>query len=111
MPDTSHTTAGIPNRRHGLIRETRWNGKRIHVDVGLNPRTGTVCEVFAHGPKVGTEAWAMLQDACVFVSRRRRAGETFEAMERGVLHGEGGEPLSIMGAVIGIAAQVEKEIE
>jgi hypothetical protein len=99
----------LPGRRHSLIREIWWNGNRVHVAVGLNPEY-SVCEVFAHGPKSGTEAWAMLQDACVFLSRRRRAGETFKDMIPGVLHGENGEPLSIMGAVLEVAAEVEKEL-
>ncbi len=90
----------LPNRRPCVTHGLWWHGDRYHVSVGFYPDTGEVGEVFAHGPKVGSDSWALLQDASVQLSRTRQDGKTLSEMAAGAIRGPDGEPMSILGVLL-----------
>lgn len=84
------TRRRLPDRRPHVTREIEWNGHRIVVTVGYNPRDGSVAEVFANA-ETGGHMQAALSDACVVLSI---------ALQHGISPADLGKSLLIVPAFI-----------
>lgn len=60
-------------RRPIVTDVVEWEGRQWHVGVGLNP-DGIAREIFADGVKTGTTIEALVDDACVMVSKLMQDG-------------------------------------
>lgn len=94
----------LPNRRPCETVELMRNGQRYHVSVGFHPETGEVVEVFAYGPKVGSEAAWMLQDVCIAFSHSFQDGKDPADLVAGIIRDDLGKPASIYGEIIDLCA-------
>lgn len=96
----------LPQRRRNEIREVEFSGKTYSVCVGFYPN-GQPAEVFADGPKEGSDMRATLSDACVLISIALQHGVPRAEMEHSLGRvprwTDGQEtdgPASIIGAVV-----------
>ena len=87
----------LPNRRPTETMTIEHLGENYHVSVGFYPDTMTVAEVWARGPKPGSDAWALLQDVAHSMSKEIQAGATPEKIAGRAMRGANGEPLSVYG--------------
>lgn len=99
----------LPNRRPCETFELTRNNQRYHITIGTHPETHEVAEVFAYGPKVGSEAAWMLQDWCIRQSRSFQNGESPSDMVGSVIRDGDGIPASIFGDIIDLCASYEHE--
>lgn len=98
----------LPNRRPNATALVAWQGREIAVSVGFDPATGAPREVFASGPKEGSDMLATLADACVVISLALQHGASPAALARSLLKvpagfdGDGEAPASVIGAVVDV---------
>lgn len=98
----------LPQRRPNATSVIDWAGREIVVAVGFDPATGAPQEVFASGPKEGSDMLATLADACVVISLALQHGATPEELARSLgrvpawsPNGEEADaPASVIGAVL-----------
>jgi hypothetical protein len=104
------TRERLPNRRMANSLDLEFDGLRFAVTVGIYP-DGRPGEVFTHGVKVGSAMDAILDDACVVVSRllQHRVEPADLARSMGRL-GNGSSPASIIGAVVDLTATLAAEV-
>lgn len=100
------TRTPLPARRRNETREVEFGGRGYSVCVGFYD-DGQPAEVFADGPREGSDMRATLSDACVLVSIALQHGITRAELERSLgrvprwtPQGEAEGPASIIGAVI-----------
>ena len=102
----------LANRRPNVTDSIEFGGERFHISVGINPETGQPCEVFAYGPKVGTQMWAMLQEWCIETSHSLQRGRKPENLAKNAQRDEHGNPMSIFGAAYDLLCEwVQPESE
>ena len=79
----------LPSRRPSITRTINWAGKEFSISIGfwLDGRPG---EVFADGPKTGSDMRELLADACIAVSIGLQNGITPAEL----LHSMGRVPIS-----------------
>ena len=94
------TRRQLPTRRPCVTTSVRHGGDTLHVSVGLR-LDGAVAEVFACGPKVGSDALHALEDACVVASLALQHGVPVAALRKSL----GAD--SALAAVLGVAAEEE----
>ena len=61
--------AKLPDRRESHTISVRWpeeTGRRYHITLGHH--AGQIGEAWVHGPKVGSDMGAVLDDACILFS-------------------------------------------
>ena len=104
----------LPNRRRQQTDELRHGEHTFLVSCGFDD-AGRVKEVFAKGFRQGTDMDALIDDAMILLSIAQQHGETAERI-RGSMSRHGGgisaatEPASIIGAVVDLVAEIEREI-
>lgn len=103
----------LPQRRRNETREVEHGGRVYSVCVGFYDN-GQPAEVFADGPREGSDMRATLSDACVLISIALQHGIPRSEMEhslgrvpRWTPQGEAEGPASIIGAVIAAIEPVE----
>lgn len=94
----------LPNRRLIISQSLPWQGNRWLLGVGWDVE-GRVREIFLDGPKIGSDAEAMLGAAAMLISARLQEGAT--AAELGRWLGGKGNPA---GALALLAAEMEAEL-
>lgn len=93
----------IPNRRVATTHDLDYKGKRYHLTVGYNHQYLQPMEAFIHGAKVGSEMDALLDSACILLSKLYQSG----ANPRQVAKSLGGQCL--LGAVAEEVARISEE--
>ena len=89
----------LPNRRLSMTRTVKWGEKSVHVSAGYNPETGLLCEVFAYGPKSGSEASALLTEICIERSKAIQNGTSPDYFAQKCIRNGDGSATSISGVV------------
>lgn len=107
------TRTNLPNRRRNETRDVHFAGRDFMVCVGFY-HDGAPAEVFADGPKEGSDLQATISDACVLISIALQFGITRTELEhslgripRWVDGNETDGPASIIGAIIGAIEPAE----
>ena len=59
--------ARLPDRRPSVVAAIEWQGRSWLVGAGFDGG-GRIREVFLNGPKIGSDAEALLADGCVLIS-------------------------------------------
>jgi hypothetical protein len=102
------TRTPLPQRRRSLTADIEHRGQQITVAIGFD-EAGAPREVFANGPKEGSDMQHILSDACVVISIALQCGVTPAALAHslGTVPGwiDGREqsiPASPVGAILGI---------
>tara|TARA_R110002020_G_scaffold106222_1_gene247346 strand:- start:61 stop:432 length:372 start_codon:yes stop_codon:yes gene_type:complete len=100
----------VPNRRECITRTVKWGERSVHVSIGFNwvsRQLGQIeiCEVFAHGPKAGSEAASLLAEMCIERSKSIQDGTKPDYFARKCVRESDGSPASISGAVADTLAQ------
>ena len=112
------TRVPLPSRRPNAT-STIWHGAhQFTVTVGFGP-DGTPKEVFADGPKSGTDLRHLLADACVWASLLLQFGATTDDLRRSlgrvpVTLREGDEAMaaaSLLGAIADLIAEETPAVE
>lgn len=105
------TRKTLPNRRPSITVETEWQGHRLSVTVGFNPKNGTASEVFADTAS-GGQMQAALRDGCIVASIAMQHGASPAALAKSmsrVADYTGAEgPASPMGAIMEIVAEMQE---
>lgn len=113
--------ARLPDRRPNVTRTVAWGGRGFDLTVGFDPGTGMPREVFASGPREGSDLLATLADACVIVSVALQHGVAPGALHHSLLRvplwadgrNDADGPASPIGAIVGVlveeAAQMTAE--
>lgn len=97
----------LPNRRPSIAATIDWQGKTWLLGTGFD-RGGKVREVFLNGPKIGSDAEALLADACVVISLLLQHGLAAPELARH-LGREGIEPGAPAASPLGhIAEEIAK---
>lgn len=96
----------LPHRRRNETVTIEYWGSEFHVTVGFDA-SGTPREVFATGPKEGSDMQHVLSDACVVVSIALQHDVPAAELRKSLglvpgLHGD--EPASPIGAVLAVVA-------
>jgi hypothetical protein len=100
----------LPNRRAQITDSICWNGRRIHVSAGFTD-DGRILEVFLRGGgKVGSERDHTLDDIAVTLSRLLQHGDQLIAVAAGIGRLPGGEPASVVGAVVDRLLDMERSL-
>jgi hypothetical protein len=106
----------LPNRRMSVVKEVYYNGVKYLVTFGIwRMRIKEVfCASSMCGPLVGSEAHALVTDACILLSLHLQTGATLEKLSKslGQDRTEGaknGPPSSIVGVIVSEALNVEEE--
>ena len=106
----------LPNRRETRTVTFSWKGETYHISLGYRPewtetgdtvkslpivvpKLGPVVEVWARGPKPGSDGWALLQDIAHSMSKELQAGVPPERIAARAMRGANGEPLSLFGVL------------
>ncbi len=103
MTDREH----LPNSRpHTVVTiEHEWAFDRppliIDVGVGRYP-DGRVAEVFADGPKGGSQIHGLLDDVCVLISIMLQHGITPAELAKSLGRVRGNKPASAVGAIMDV---------
>lgn len=102
----------LPNRRPSATRALEWHGREVIVTVGFDPATRQPREVFASGPKEGSDMLAIIADACVVISLALQHGAAPQALAKSLgrvpawQNGEEGEaPASVIGAILEVISE------
>jgi hypothetical protein len=103
------TRVALPNRRPAENRDIDFRGQRLTVTVGFD-LDGCVREVFAVGPKEGSDMLHTIADACVVISIALQHGIAASDLVKslGSVPDWNGTPApaSVIGAVLAIIAEV-----
>lgn len=106
------TRTPLPHRRPSLTRDLTFRGQPLTVTVGFDPE-GRAKEVFAVGPKEGSDMAHTIADACVVISIALQHGiapaELAKSLGSVPSRGAGEEraaPASVIGAVLGCLMEV-----
>lgn len=100
----------LPNRRLTLTDCIRWplDGARVHVSAGF-AEDGRLLEAFLRGGgRVGSERDHLLDDVAVLLSRALQHGDSVAGIAAALGRMPGGEPASIVGAVLDKLAEMER---
>lgn len=108
----------LPNRRHAITERVTWGpdgGFELAVTVGIDPKTGSVREVFIDGHKSGSALEATMDDAAILASMLLqsgfRAADLAERITRNDPRVRPGEAAtSPIGRMLQFAASIETEI-
>ena len=103
MTDRKH----LPNRRPSFNRLIEWRGKDYLLGMGLDPATLMVREIFLDGDKTGSDVEAILDDACILLSRLLQSGSDASDLVQRV--SSGGPADSVLAYVLRLAAQEETD--
>jgi hypothetical protein len=95
----------VPNRRECITHTVKWGERSVHVSIGFDWESRTICEVFAHGPKAGSEAASLLAEMCIERSKSIQDGTPPDYFARKCVRNSDGSPASISGAVADTLAQ------
>ena len=98
------TRQRLPNRREQVTEEIRWlepGGQLYKVSIGLDDER-IVREIWIRSTKIGSDMEALLDDACVLVSRLLQNGAPLEVIVR-TLGREGADPSSPSASILGYA--------
>jgi hypothetical protein len=98
----------MDDRRVADTRELEFGEMRFMVTIGMYP-DGRPGEVFARCGKAGSQMDALIDDACIVMSRLLQHGEA-PAMLLSSLGREGDRPASVVGAIAEIVAEVDREV-
>lgn len=93
----------LPSRRPCENIDFEHEGHRFTASIGRG-REGEVTEVFCHGQKTGTALNAMMQDACILVSRAIQFGDAPDEIRKGMKRNSRNEPSSPIGRLLDIVA-------
>lgn len=103
----------LPHRRPSWTTSVRFRDTLLEVTVGFDG-LGVAREVFATGPKAGSDMAHALSDACVAVSVALQHGVPAEAMAKSMgtvpvwtEAGEGSGPASPLGAILQVLTSKE----
>ena len=91
----------LPNRRQVSTVSLMWppnSGERYHITIG-EYQNGAPGEIWVHGPKVGSEIYAILSDASVLLSVLIQVGYDAAKISNALGRVESGERASIIGAM------------
>lgn len=100
----------LPTRRPCITYDIQRGGERYHVSVGISPVNARPCEVFAYGPRVGSEGWALLQDVSVQISKQLQEGYSPQALAEKQIRDREGVPQSMLGVLTDCVVRCEKEL-
>ena len=89
----------LPNRRESTILEVWHANHRHHVSYSLGTN-GRIAEVFAHGPKAGSEADSILASACASISISLQHGVPLEELASATERLEDNQPADIIGRIL-----------
>lgn len=92
-------TVGKPDRCDGRRSAFYWQGERYHLHVDFYPGTAVVFQVWAYGPKYGTDRYWELQDLCIGLSKDFQSGTTPEDLSARVFRDDAGNPQALTGAI------------
>lgn len=102
------TRQRLPDRRPSATISTTFKTHPLKITIGYDPATGAAREIFASGPKEGTDMEHALSDACVVISIALQHGITPAEMSKslGVVPGfNGDEPASLIGVIVGVLSE------
>ncbi len=101
----------LPQRRPSVTRTIDWQGRPLNVTVGFDAG-GLPREVFARGPKEGTDLSHTVDDACVIISVALQSGVPAPALAKSLgrvptwAEGrEGTGPASVIAAVLAVVLE------
>ncbi len=107
------TRQRLPDRRPSVTECLSWqDGRRIHVTAGfaIEDSQAVVRELFLRGGgQVGSERDFLLDDVAVLISRLLQHGDGVAKLSAGVSRLPSGEPASVIGAALDLAARIERE--
>jgi hypothetical protein len=98
----------LADRRIADTRELEFGDMRFMVTIGMYP-DGRPGEVFARCGKAGSQMDALVDDACIVVSRLLQHGEP-PAMLLRSLGRDGDRPASVIGAIAEIVNEIDREL-
>lgn len=104
----------LPDRRPSETRTILWRGTALTVTAGFCPDTGALREVFADGPRHGSDLHAVLADACVVISLALQHGARPSGLGRSLgtvpVPGPGvmeEAPASVLGAIVAVLTEID----
>lgn len=109
----------LPARRETRTVTLSWKGETYHISLGYRPAwregeniqvgdrmlpaavpvLGSVAEIWARGPKPGSDGWALLQDIAHSMSKELQAGVIPAQIAARAMRGASSEPLSLYGVL------------
>lgn len=108
--------ARLPARRPSVTMVIEWRGMDIVVTAGFDPASDALREVFAQGPRFGSDLDSVVADACVVISLALQHGArpggmlrslgTVPVMSDGV---ETEAPASVVGAIVAALVGLERD--
>jgi hypothetical protein len=104
------TRERLPPRRPAITETLVWgDGARVHICAGITP-DGRILECFLAGGKVGSDRDYLLADYAVTLSRLLQHGDQIVDIAQGIGRLPGGEPASVVGAVVDRLLDMERSL-
>ena len=101
--------SGKPERCDGRRSSVHWQGERYHIHVDFYPSSAVVFQVWAYGPKYGTDRYWELQDLCRGLSKEFQNGLSAQDLAARVFRDDEGCPQSLTGAIADEILDVQTE--
>lgn len=102
----------LPERRPSITDHVKFGSAVYTLTLGFDP-SGRALELFCHGPKIGSDLEALLDDICVTGSRLLQHGDTLKDWAKS-LGRESIDPnadaASLLGFIVQKAAEMEQEV-
>jgi hypothetical protein len=94
------TRERLADRRRAVTDTLIWKDSRIHTTAGFTD-DGRLLEVFIDGGgRIGSETDHLLDDVAVTVSRSLQCGDRLADLAAGLGRLPGGEPATMIGAIV-----------
>lgn len=101
----------LPDRRPGQTEMLWFNGRRYHLCIGFDPKTFRPAEAFLSGAKVGSDQDALLDSACIILSKLLQAGadpkELSETLGQQCILGAAAQRIAETAAGCAVATAIE----
>jgi hypothetical protein len=92
-----------------VSRVIEWRGHRLHLTAGL-ARDGRILEVFVRAGRPDSDLDQLADDLAVVLSRALQHADRLADLAHGLGRLPGGEPASLVGAIIDAAREIEREL-
>jgi hypothetical protein len=100
----------LPNRRDNRSLTISWRGHEMSVCVGL-AQDGRVLEVFCRAGRPDSDLDRLADDSSIVISLLLQHGADLAGIAKALGRSAGGEPASLIAAVVDGALEIERELE
>lgn len=89
----------LPTRRPCVTQTIDWQGESYHITMGYYPGSPEIAEIWAYGPRAGSDNWALVQDVCRDFSLQLQAGRDPHDIAARAIRDQDGAPMSLFGVL------------